>query len=147
MLYALASRSILHSSLYSASPHTPSLPPSLLSSFLTPGFILLSTFSAPFTGKTSISNVTGPSLTRATSIIAWNTPSLTLVGSYRLCTLLTNSWYSVRAVSPPAAPWKSGLFPFFVEASRVNCETGWSQKSDKRNLTGDNGYYAEEERR
>lgn len=71
---------------------------------------------------------TGPSFTRATSIMAWNLPSLTFSSRYSLRTFWTKYWYNRLASSGLAAPWKSGFVPFVVLAKRVNCETrGYSQ--------------------
>jgi len=50
------------------------------------------------------SSVTGPSFTKATSIIAWNTPSLTRSDSYSFLTAPTKWSYNRFASSGLAAP-------------------------------------------
>jgi len=57
------------------------------------------------------------------NLLAWNTPSFTLSGWYIDWTFERKCSYNSFATSGRAAPWKSGLLPFFVEASSVNWDT------------------------
>ena len=59
--------------------------------------------------------------------MAWKTPFFTFSGSYSSCTFAKKWSYNSLASSPPAAPWKSGLFPFLVDASKVNWDTIYVQ--------------------
>ena len=64
--------------------------------------------------------VTGPSLTKATSIIAPNSPSLTFSWPNPALNCSNNLLYNSTAWWPLAARWKSGLVPFLTV--RIQCK-------------------------